>query len=163
MAKKRLRILAGELAVFVFLFGLTWYSVSVHVVHEHLYRYLANERGGLYTTMLTVEVTLLGFIIAILTIVLGYAQATRFEIVRRSRHWLALFESYTRAMRWAAYAAASYLIGLLVDRDSNPHPAVTALCLAALLMSTAVLARMLWVTERVVHVVVTPGERRPGE
>jgi hypothetical protein len=133
------------------------------MVHEHLYRYLADERGGLYTTMLTIEVTLLGFIVAVLTIVLGYAQAARFEIVRRSRHWCALFDSYTRAMRWAAYAAAGYLLGLLVDRDSDPHPAVTALCVAVFLMSTAVLARMLWITERVVHVVITPGERKPGE
>ncbi len=113
--------------------------------------------------MLTVEATLLGFIVAVLTIVLGYAQATRFEIVRRSRHWNALFGSYTRAMRWAAYATASLLIGLLADRDSDPHPVVTALCAASLLMSAAVLARMLWITERVVRVVITPGTRRPGE
>jgi hypothetical protein len=100
--------------------------------------------------------------VAILTIVLGYAQASCFEVVRRSRHWSTLFESYTRAMRWSAYATASFLIGLLADRDSDPHPVVTALCTASLLMSAAVLARMLWITERVVRVVITPGARRPG-
>ena len=66
-------------------------------------------------------------------------------------------------MRWSAYAAASFLAGLLADRDSDPHPVVTAFCVASLLMSVAVLARMLWVTERVVRVVITPGTRRPGE
>jgi hypothetical protein len=55
---------------------------------------------------------LLGFIVAILAIVLGYAQASRFEIVRKSPHWTALFESYTRAVRWSAYATAFFLIGL---------------------------------------------------
>ena len=63
------------------------------------YSHLANQRGSLDTTLLTVEATLLGFIVAILAIVLGYAQASRFEVVRKSRHWIALFESYTRAMR----------------------------------------------------------------
>jgi hypothetical protein len=163
MARKRLPGSAGELIVFLVLYAVLWRVVSFHDVHRHLYRYLAGQRGGLYTTLLAVEATLLGFIVAILAIVLGYAQASRFEIVRRSPHWKALFGSYTRAMRWSAYATASFLIGLLADRDSDPHPVVTALCSASLLMSAAVLGRMLWITERVVWVVVAPGVRRPGD
>jgi hypothetical protein len=163
MAPKRRTAFAVEMIIFAALFILLWRIVSIHAVHRHLYSYLANQRSGLYTTLLAVEATLLGFIVAVLTIVLGYAQATRFEIVRRSPHWNALFESYTRAMRWAAYATASFLIGLLADRDSDPHPVVTALCAASLLISVAVLARMLWVTERVVRVVITPGARKAGE
>lgn len=163
MAQKRLPLFVRELIIFGILIIVLWQTVSIQAVHDHLYSYLANQRSGLYTTLLTVEATLLGFIVAILTIVLGYAQASRFEIVRRSRHWKALFESYTRAMRWAAYATASFLVGLLADRDSDPHPVVTTLCAASLLMSVTVLARMLWVTERVVRVVITPVARRPGD
>jgi hypothetical protein len=163
MARKRLPTFARELIIFAVLFGLLSWIFSIHAVHSHLDSYLLNQRGSLYTTLLAVEATLLGFVVAVLTIVLGYAQASRFEIVRRSRHWNALFDSYTRAMRWTAYATASFLIGLLVDRDSDPHPIVTALCTASLLMSAAVLGRMLWITERVVQVVITPGTRRPGE
>ena len=163
MARKRVPTFARELIIFAILFILLWRIVSIHAVHRHVYSYLASQRGGLYTTLLVVEATLLGFIVAVLAIVLGYAQSTRFELVRRSRHWTSLFKSYTRAVRWAAYAPACLLIGLLADRDSDPHPVVTALCAASLLMAVAVLARMLWVTERVVSVVITPGSRRPGE
>jgi hypothetical protein len=162
MARKRLPGFARELIIFLLVYVVLWRVVSVHDVHRHLYRYLADQRGGLYTTLLTVEATLLGFIVAILAIVLGYAQASRFEVVRQSRHWKALFGSYTRAMRWSAYATASFLIGLLADRDSDPHPVVTVLSTASLLMSVAVLGRMLWITERVVQVVITPGARKPG-
>jgi hypothetical protein len=163
MGRKRLPPFLVELIIFIILFVVLWRIVAIHGVHRHLYSYLANQRGGLYTTLLTVEATLLGFIVAVLAIVLGYAQATRFEIVRKSRHWVPLFESYTRAVRWSAYATGLFLTGLLVDRDSSPHPLVTALCMAGLLMSVGVLARMLWVTERVVWVVITPGARKPGE
>jgi hypothetical protein len=163
MDRKRRSSFSFELIIFIVLFVVLWRITAIHTVHRHLFSYLTNQRGGLYTTLLTVEATLLGFIVAILAIVLGYAQASRFEIVRKSRHWRALFESYTRAMRWSAYATALFLIGLLGDRDSSPHPVVTALCMAGLLMSVAVLARMLWVTERVVWVVITPGARKPGE
>ena len=163
MGRKRRFSLIVELFIFIVLFVVIWRVIAIHAVHCHLYSYLANQRGGIYTTLLTVEATLLGFIVAVLAIVLGYAQASRFEIVRRSRHWTSLFRSYTRAVRWTAYATALFLVGLLGDRDSSPHPVVTALCLAGLLMSAAALARMLWVTERVVWVVVTPGARKPGE
>ncbi len=163
MDRKRRSRFLFELIIFIALFVALWRITAIHTVHRHLYSYLTNQRGGLYTTLLTVEATLLGFIVAILAIVLGYAQASRFEIVRESRHWRALFESYTRAMRWSAYATALFLIGLLGDQDSSPHPVITALCMAGLLMSVAVLARMLWVTERVVWVVITRGARKPGE
>jgi hypothetical protein len=163
MDRKRRSSFPSELIIFVVLFVVLWRITAIHTVQRHLYSYLMNQRSGLYTTLLTVEATLLGFIVAILTIVLGYAQASRFEIVRRSRHWTALFGSYTRAVRWSAYASALFLTGLLGDRDSSPHPVITALCMAGLLMSVAVLARMLWVTERVVWVVITSGARKPGE
>ena len=163
MGRKRRSSVLVELIIFVILFVVLWRILAIHAVHRHLYSYLTNQRGGLYTTLLTVEAPLLGFIVAVLAIVLGYAQASRFEIVRRSPHWIALFESYTRAVRWSAYATILFLIGLLVDRDSSPHPVVTALCMAGLLMSVGVIAWMLWVTERVVWVVITPAARKPGE
>src|ERR1700730_11886301 len=100
MGRKRRSSFLLELIVFIVLFVLLWRITAIHTVHRHLYSYLMNQRGGLYTTLLTVEATLLGFIVAVLAIVLGYAQASRFEIVRKSRHWNALFGSYTRAMRW---------------------------------------------------------------
>lgn len=163
MARNRKSRVYFELAIFTGVSAALRGLMAIHTVHRHLYTYLMNQRGGLYTTLLTVEVTLLGFIVAILAIVLGYAQASRFEIVRRSPHWASLFESYTRAMRWSALASVLFLVGLLADRDSSPHPLVTALCISGLLMSAVLLARMLWVTERVVWVVVGPGARKPGE
>jgi hypothetical protein len=163
MPRTRVPPFVRELIIFAVLAILLWLVASIPAAHRHLYSYLAGQRDGLYSTLLAVEATLLGFIVAVLTIVLGYAQATRFEIVRRSRHWSALFRSYTRAMRWTAYATLSSLAGLLADRDSDPHPVVTALCAASLLMSAGALAWMLWITERVVRVVITPGARRPGE
>ena len=163
MARTRVPPFVRELIIFAVLTILLCIVVSIPAAHRHFYSYLAGQRSGIYSILLAVEATLLGFVVAVLTIVLGYAQASRFEIVRRSRHWSALFRSYTRAMRWTAYATLSSLVGLLADRDSNPHPVVTALCAASLLMSGGALAWMLCITERVVRVVITPGARGPGE
>jgi hypothetical protein len=78
MARKRLPLFARELIIFAALFALLGWIFSIHAVHRHLYSYLLNQRGGLYTTLLIVDATLLGFVVAVLTIVLGYAQASRF-------------------------------------------------------------------------------------
>src|SRR5260370_14042271 len=161
MGRNRRSSFPFELIIFLVLFVVLWRITAVHTVHRHLYSYLTNQRGGLYTTLLTVEATLLGFVVAVLAIVLGYAQASRFEIVRKSRHWTTLFESYTRAVRWSAYATALFLIGLLGDRDSSPHPEVTALGMARLLMASAAFARMLSRTERVAGVAITSVMRKP--
>ena len=119
MSRKRVPSFVRELIIFGVLLIVLWRVASIHSVHRHLYRYLANQRSGLYTTLLTVEATLLGFIVAILTIVLGYAQASRFEIVRESRHWKSLFGSYTRAMRWSAYATVSFLTDRTASRPGQ--------------------------------------------
>lgn len=128
-----------------------------------LYVFLSERRKDIYGALMSLEATLLGFIVAVLTIVLGYAQAPRFEIVRRSPHWKNLFGSYTRAMRWAACATLTSFIGFLVDRDKNPCPPITAVCLVSVVFSGAFIARMLWVTEGVVRIVVATGSRGPGE
>src|SRR5690242_18913653 len=103
MERKRRSSFPRELLVFGLLFVVLWRITAIHAIHRHLYSYLTNQRTGLYTTLLTSEATLLGFIVAVLAIVLGYAQASRFEIVRKSPYWTAMFGSYTRAMRWSAY------------------------------------------------------------
>lgn len=152
-----------ELLMFVILVLVLWFGVSHRSLRRDLYSLLTGQRSVIYPTLLTLEATLLGFIIAVLAIVLGYAQAPAFRIVRESKQWPALFQSYTRAMRWSACAALASLIGLLIDRDKQPHPVITMICLASMVLSTVFIARMLWVTELVVRVGTAKRERRPGE
>jgi len=71
MGRNRRSSFPFELIIFLILFVVLWRITAIHTVHRHLYSYLMNQRGGLYTTLLTVEATLLGFIVAILAIVLG--------------------------------------------------------------------------------------------
>ncbi|GAB2816665.1 hypothetical protein GCM10022221_13420 [Actinocorallia aurea] len=114
---------------------------------------LDDRRDDLYATVLSLEATLLGFVVAILTITIGFAGSPRLEIIRRTRHWPALFAIYTRTMRWAACAALAALLALILDRDKSPNLWLTALLLVCVTFSVAAVARMLWVTEGIVRVV----------
>lgn len=151
-----------ELLCFAVLVVVLWWLGSRYG-ESALAAFLAHRRSDLYASLLGLEVTLLGFTVAVLAIVLGYSQAPRFEIVRRSRHWKGLFGSYTRAMRWTACAALGALAALLLDREDAPNLPATVACFVSLFFSVIFVVRMLWVTERVVAVVIAARPRAPGE
>jgi hypothetical protein len=60
LAWKRLPVFARDLIIFLILYIVLWRAVSIHAVHRDIYSCLANQRDGLYTTLVAVEATLLG-------------------------------------------------------------------------------------------------------
>ena len=141
-----------ELAAFVALAVLTTLLMTSKSVEPHVLNFLSDRRKDLYSALLSLEVTLLGFIVAVLTIALSFAASPRLAIVRASRFWPSVFRSYTRAMRWSACAAIVALTSLCFDRDKDPHLWLTSCMAISLLFSTLAVARMLWTTERVVEI-----------
>jgi len=79
--------------------------------------FLKDRRQTLYAALVSVHITMLGFALATLTVVLGYAQSPRFQVLRDSPWFVALFGVFTAALRVLALAFAAALAGLLFDRD----------------------------------------------
>ena len=50
MGRKRRSSFHFELIIFLVLFVVLWRITAIHAVHRHLYSYLTDQRGGLYTT-----------------------------------------------------------------------------------------------------------------
>lgn len=120
------------------------------------------HRDGLYGALAGVHAGLLGFVLAALAIVLGYAQLERFEAVRVGGHFPTLFDIYLAGVRTHTLALIACLVALFADRDDKPRELVTALVLALTALAIARLLRVIWVTRLVVGVVVKPTERAPG-
>ncbi|MBO3752140.1 hypothetical protein J5X84_39270 [Streptosporangiaceae bacterium NEAU-GS5] len=152
-----------ELLGFAALWIVSWWIFAHDALRSDLLQFLAGRRAIIYPAVVSLEATLLGFIVAILTIALGYAQAPRFEIVRNTRHWPSFFGAYVIAMRWAACGTLASVIALLFDRDTNPHVPITLFLLAAFTLSALFTVRMLWLTQGIVRVVTATRSRRPGE
>lgn len=135
-----------------------WSPVS-DAVHE----YLQGRRGDVYPALVGLEGTILGFIVAALTIVLGYANSPRFEVLRATKHWESIFRSYTRAAKWTGLALMYGIITLLVDTDDSPNSPLTLMLLLSGLLASIRVSRMLYITEKVVKVVVNVQPRAAGE
>lgn len=114
---------------------------------------VAGQRAAIYGTVASIDGALLGFAIATVTIVLGYAPSERFAILRSSIHYPMLWKTLTSAVRALGLGTLVALAALIVDRDSHPDLPAMIICAGATLLVTVRLARVAWVLEGVIRVV----------
>jgi hypothetical protein len=107
--------------------GLATYLTSTRWAERAMSAFLDGRRQDLYTALTGVQTTLLGFALATLAIVLGFAQTPRFQVLRDSRWYSSLFAVFTGSVRAFAVAAGLAFVALLFDRDGSDVPLLTAL------------------------------------
>jgi hypothetical protein len=118
---------------------------------------LAGNRAAVYGALTSLFGALLGFTIAAMAIVLGYASDNRLRIVRESRHYPTLWRVFIAATRALALATGAALLGLVLDRDRAPRALILDLVVGATMLAVLRLARCLWVFERIIGL-ITKGE-----
>lgn len=138
------------------------YLAADHYAAHQVADFLKDRRQDLYAAVVGVHITMLGFALATLTVVLGYAQSSRFQVLRDSRWFSALFGVFTAALRVLALAFAAALAAMLFDRDSAPLSVLTALCAGTTAAALASVVRLLAVLEKVVRIVIADPARPPG-
>ncbi|HEV2236754.1 MAG TPA: hypothetical protein VGR57_08855 [Ktedonobacterales bacterium] len=124
---------------------------------------LAGNRAAVYGALTSLFGALLGFTIAAMAIVLGYASDNRLRLVRESPHYPTLWRIFIAATRALALATAAALLGLVLDRDRAPSPLILDLAVGATALAALRLARCLWVFERSIGLITErpgAGERR---
>lgn len=123
---------------------------------------LSTDSSSVYGALVGLQGSLLGFVLAALTIVLGYSQSPSMEILRKSGQLPNLFRVYLAGIRSHAFATVTAIVALVVNSGY-----VTASLLAWLVASSSVvtairLGRSLWATRSVVVVVSKDRSRGPG-
>jgi len=117
---------------------------------------LQGNRSAVYGAFATIFGSLLGFVITAVSIVLGFSTSERLGIVRNSKHYPALWASFTHTIKVLGIATILSLVALICDRDSNPLIAATYIEAYAVVLSVLLLCRSIWALERVVEVVARP-------
>lgn len=115
---------------------------------------LKSNRAPVYGAIAAIFGSLLGFVITAVSIILGFASSERLAIVRESKHYPALWASFTSAIRWLGFATLIALVGLIFDRDDTPRHFILCLCVWAFIVATFRLIRCVWVLERVIALLV---------
>lgn len=163
MRRGRVPLFLKELLVFIIASTVTYKLSFFPVFDSFMQEILAGRRKELYAAILGLHGTLLGFIIAAITIAMTYVSSPRFEILRQTRHWPHLFGSYTRSMRWVACTTLFSLLALLIDYETAQNRLLAILCFNAVFYGGAMIVHTLWVTEKTVKVAISAKPRLPGE
>jgi hypothetical protein len=117
---------------------------------------LFGVRSGLYAVLATVWGALLGFVIATITILLGFSESPRMKIVRESDHYQDLWNTFKSATWVLGFATVASIGGLLGDKDSpggHPNHFISYVVLFATTLASLRLARCIWILHRVVGIV----------
>ncbi len=125
---------------------------------------LSGTRSTLYGVLATLWGALIGFIIATVTIVLGFLQTPRLRVVRESVHYRDLWRTFNSAIRVLGLATAAAVAALITDKDApagHPDHVVFYVCFFASLLAALRLARCIWVLHHVVSIATGPSRARP--
>lgn len=117
---------------------------------------VTNNRGAIYGALVSLFGTMLGFSIATVSIVLGFAGSERLLILRQSKHYPVLWTVFTSANAVLGLATIVALIGLVCDRDTKPVHLLMHLNILFLLLSLARIYRCVWVLEKIIKIITKP-------
>ncbi len=115
--------------------------------------WLYGIRKDLYVTIASISGALLGFAITAVSIAIAFIGHGRFEIIRKSVHYHTLYQVFLVAIKYLAVTTIVAIIGLILDRDSNPQHWVTYLNLLGVILSVIALIRCVWILENIIYII----------
>jgi FtsH-binding integral membrane protein len=121
---------------------------------------LFGNRSAVYGALATIFGSLLGFVIASISIIMSLPDSPRLDVVRNSKHYPDLWQIFTSATKSLAVATGAALIGLVFDRDAEPIRFVLYLCVWTTVLATLRVYRCIWALERLVGVLVASNSNR---
>ena len=123
---------------------------------------LHDRRSAVYGAFAAIAGSLLGFVLATASIVLGLSSSPRLKRVRESAAYRDLWKVFTSATKALGLATAVLLGALIFDRDASPKFWLLYLSAFTVAFAAIRLIRCIWVLEQVIDVVASEGRsRRP--
>lgn len=118
-----------------------------------LVSYLADGRKEIYGAFASILGALLGFIITAVSIILGFNMSDSLKLVRESKHYPKLWQTYLSTIRGLALATIIALSGLIVDVGTIPTKWIVYPMIFSLIFVFLRFARAIWILEKVVLIV----------
>lgn len=128
---------------------------------------LNGNKGAIYGTLASVFGSLLGFVITALSIIIGYSTNEKFEFLKKSKHYITLWNVLIDTIKVLSLATVVMLLGLIFDRDTPPKfliiNANTSFILLSLIRFLIVfttflallrLTRCVWILENIVKIII---------
>jgi hypothetical protein len=120
----------------------------------------SEARRALYTTVAAITGSLLGFIIAAITIALALPQTPGTKLLRKSRYYKDVYATFLSTLRYLGFTTIVAVVPLIVAMEGTAEAIHGILFVWLVTLSVFRVARSVWVLSQLVAVVTsTPGER----
>lgn len=130
-------VLAGALALLTQFSG--WWTA------DQLVSTVSGDAGNVYQLVVTLSITLLGFVLTAVSVVLAWTGLEKFQVLRKSRHYHTLYDVFFSAIRWLAILGAVAFVGIFVESLVIVYLLAATLTVSALRIWRCIWA-LRWVT-----------------
>ena len=120
---------------------------------EHVDDFITGVRTDLYRTTATVAGTLLGFSIAVASLVLNFVSAERLALLRTSEQYPSLWTTFFQTTRLLGALTLAALVCLVVDKDVSPVTWVIIPFSLFVSLAGIRLLRVIWILEQIIKLV----------
>lgn len=111
------------------------------------------DRSLVYRTTASVAAALLGFLITVVSVILGFAHSDQLSVLRKSRHYLTLWHVFFNAIQVLAFLVLASFAGLLLDLKDSPRLWVEMIFLFLATLAIFRVARSIWVLRQIILIV----------
>jgi hypothetical protein len=124
---------------------------------------LKGNRSCVYSALVSVFGSLLGFAITAVSIMIGFAGLDRLAVIRESKQYPALWKVFAAAIKALGMATVAALFGLIVDHDAAPVRTVLYFCILTATLAVLRVYRCIWALDKVICLVIAPSKARSGD
>jgi hypothetical protein len=117
---------------------------------------LDGNRAQIYSTMASLFGVLLGFVITMTTIVLGYATQDRLSVVRKSPAYGKIWKTFMSANWTLSLATVAPFIAMIIDRDASPRHWIMYVCMFFSMLAIVRMIRCMWILGHIIALVTAP-------
>lgn len=132
---------------------LGWFTLFDGV--QELNSFFPDGRSNVYRTLATIAGTLLGFSMAVVSLVLNSASSRRFELLRRSPHYPSLWKTFFQTIRILGMLTLTSLACLILDQGGTSWIWVVIPCAFFVALSAARILRVIWILEQIISIAAT--------
>lgn len=124
---------------------------------------LKGNRAAVYGTLASINGSLLGFAIAVTSIVLSLSENNRMRRLKDSSQYRVLWQTLTRTTKALGIATLVSLACLLFDREQASNRVLVVALVPVMASIILFLARTLWILDKIIDLITMPPAARVSD
>lgn len=153
MSLKRLwlkNFLIFEFGLSVVLVILLILTVQCFYLNDIVAHTFMGVKTSFYATVAQIEGSLLGFVIAGVSILLTMSESPAMIILKKSPFFRTIFEVFTSSAKYFALSTIISLVAMVSDKDDSLNMALMYLVIWCIIITILRLARCLWILDKII-------------